>query len=42
MDMSIKEKKEFLENVDLEVADFEIKISDFGFSKLLVQKDNTM
>jgi len=33
MDLLPEERKQFLQNVDLENTDFQVKIADFGLSK---------
>ena len=42
MDMSKEEKIEYLQNVDLASTDFEVKITDFGLSKLIPAKSSKM
>ena len=39
MDMGKEEKAKFLESVDLENTDFEVKIANYGLSKALKDRE---
>jgi len=39
MDMEKEEKRKFLESVDLENTDFEVKIANYGLSKALKDRE---
>ena len=42
MDLPKEQKKKFLQNVDLDNTDFQVKIADFGLSKSIPKKESKM